>query len=88
MNGKELFNNLPIVAKLLELCLEQIATQANDASPTTELLESENEDKKVIYSNKHILELKQTSVNQWSSKVQGIVEKILAPLLWEETDVT
>ena len=89
MNGMELFNNLPAIVKLLESCLEQIATQTNDDDASLEsLTESEQEERRIILNNKQVLEQKLTAVNQWSSKIQGIIEKILASLLWEETDVT
>jgi len=87
MNGKELFNNLPITVKLLESCLQQIATQTDDENASLRsFTELQQEEKKFILHNRQVLQEKQTSVNQWSSKVQGIIEKILASLLWEETD--
>jgi len=88
MNGKELFNNLPTIVKLLESCLQQIAIQTNDENASLKsCTESQQEERKFILNNRQVLQEKQMSVNQWSTKVKGIIEKILASLLWEETDV-
>lgn len=86
-NGKQLLANLPLALKSCSASLEQLAVgiRANsddDTSPE----EAERTENHTLHNNKMVLEQKQTALNQWLNKVQGTSEKVLASMLWEDTD--
>ena len=89
-NGKELLANLPAALKSCNSSLEQLAAriQSNidDNTSDENTTEAEQTESNSLLNNKKILEQKQTTLNQWLSKVQGTSEKILASMLWEDTD--
>ena len=89
-NGKELLVNLPGALKSCNSSLEQLAArvQANvDENASGEnITEAEQTENDSFHNNKKILEQKQATLDQWLSKVQGTSEKILASMLWEDTD--
>ena len=88
-NGKELLANLPAALKSCNSSLEQLATriQTNVDENTSgeNTIEAEQTESNSLL-NKKILEQKQVTLNQWLSKEQGTSEKILASMLWEDTD--
>ena len=91
-NGKELLNNLPVALKYCNASLEQLTAriQANSDGSTTSsenTIETEqDENHTLLLDNKKILEQKQITLNQWLTKVQETSEKVLASMLWEDTD--
>ena len=90
-NGKELLVSLPAVLKSCNSSLDQLATkiQANNDDTTCTSNENVAEAEQaghMLHNNKKILEQKQGTFNQWLSKVQGTSEKVLASMLWEDTD--
>ena len=89
-NGKELLINLPAALKLCNSSLEQLAAriQANNDDNTSgeNVTEAEQTESNSLHNNKKILEQKQATLDQWLSKVQGTSEKVLASMLWEDTN--
>ena len=89
-NGKELLANLPAALKSCNSSLEQLATrtQANIDENTSgeSTIKAEQTESNSLLNNKKILEQKQLTLHQWLSKVQGTSEKVLASMLWEDTD--
>lgn len=89
-NGKELLQNLPVVLKSCSSSLEQLTarmqTNMDDSTSYENITEMEQAENDILFNNKKVLEQKQAALNQWLSKVQGTNEKVLASMLWEDTD--
>ena len=92
-NGKGLLANLPAALKSCNSSLEQLTTRiqpnTDDSTSSTScesITKAEQGESHILHNNKKVLEQKQATLNQWLSKVQGTGEKVLASMLWEDTD--
>ena len=81
--------NLPAVLKLCTFSLEQLAARmqpnTSDSASCEDITGAVQAEGRISH-NKKILEQKEATLKQWLSKVQGTSEKILASMLWEDTD--
>ena len=94
-NGKQLLASLPVALKSCNSSLGQLATRirpTTDENPSNissdeSVTEGEQTENHILHNdNRKVLEQKQATLNQWLSKVQGTSEKVLASMLWEDTN--
>lgn len=76
--------------KSCDSSLEQLVTRTqatnDDIASNENTTGAEQEENRNLLDNKKVLQQKQTALNQWLSKVQGASEKVLASMLWKDTD--
>lgn len=70
----------------LEQLVAKIQVIVDESISYENVTETEQAESDILHSNKKILEQKQTALNQWLNKVQGTSEKVLASMLWQDTD--